>query len=184
MRKLIMWNLITLDGFFEGNKAWDLDFHQIVWGKELQDFTTEQLDSAYAVIYGTKTYLGMADYWATSQDEKAEQMNKVKKYVCSTSLKTADWQNTEIIRDATTEVPKLKQAGDGILFVFGSGELSRSLMEANLFDEYRLCLVPVFLGKGRRLFNEGLPYQKLKLVESKPLQAGGIILRYAPTSKE
>ena len=183
MRKLIMWNLITLDGFFEGKKAWDLDFHGLVWGDELRDYTTEQLKPDDAVIYGTKTYQGMADYWTKSDDEKAEQMNKVKKYVCSTSLKTADWQNTEIVGDALTEIPKLKEEGNGNLFVFGSGILSESLMKASLFDEYRLCVVPVFLGKGRRLFNEGLPYQKLKLLESKQLQTGGVILKYAPEAK-
>jgi dihydrofolate reductase len=178
-----MWNLITLDGFFEGEKAWDLGFHSLVWGDELRDYTTKQLDTADAVIYGTKTYQGMADYWTTSDDDKAQQMNNIKKYVCSTSLKTADWNNTEIIRDALSEIPKLKQEGDGDLFVFGSGILSESLMKADLFDEYRLCVVPVFLGKGRRLFDEGLPYQKLKLLNSQPLQTGGVILKYAPAAK-
>ena len=149
-------------------------------GKELQDYTTEQLDSAYAVIYGTKTYQGMADYWTTSDDEKAEQMNGVKKYVCSKSLKKADWNNTQIIRDALTEIPKLKAGESGDLFVFGSAILSESLMNANLFDEYRLCIVPVFLGEGRRLFDDGLPYRELKLLKSQPLKSGAIILTYAP----
>jgi len=179
MRKLIMWNVITLDGFFEGSKPWDLEFHQTVWGKELEGFTTEQLDSAYAVIYGTKTYQGMADYWTDSDDEKAEQMNSIKKFVCTNSLEKADWNNTEIIRDALAEIPKLKENGEGNLFVFGSGELSESLMKADLFDEYRLCIAPVFLGKGRRLFNEGLPYQKLKLLQPRTLQTGGVILMYS-----
>jgi len=64
--------------------------------------------------------------------------------------------------------------------VFGSGNLSESLMKAGLFDEYRLCISPVLLGKGKRLFNQGIPYQKLKLVESTPLATGGIILKYIP----
>jgi len=182
MRKLIMWNVITLDGFFEGSKPWDLDFHQTVWGDELEAFTMEQLQTADAVIYGAKTYQGMADYWTSpdqAEDVKTEGVNSIKKYVCSTTLKNADWQNTSIIKDAVAEIPKLKENGDGNLFVFGSGKLSESLMKANLFDEYRLCVAPVFLGKGRRLFNDGLPYQKLKLLESRPLQSGGVILMYA-----
>jgi dihydrofolate reductase len=66
------------------------------------------------------------------------------------------------------------------MFVFGSGNLSESLMKAGLFDEYRLCIAPVLLGKGKLLFNEGMLYQKLKLVETNPLSTGGIILRYTP----
>ncbi len=173
-----MWNLITLDGFFEGTKPWDLDFHQIVWGKELEELSLEQLKSAEMLIYGAKTYQGMADYWTKETDEKAKYMNKIAKVVCSPTLKTASWDGTTIIKDAVVEIPKLKQTGEGNLFVFGSGKLSESLMKADLFDEYRLCLVPVFLGKGRRLFNEGLPYQKLKLLDSKQLQSGGVILKY------
>ncbi|OVE79546.1 riboflavin biosynthesis protein RibD [bacterium G20] len=183
MRKLIMWNLITLDGFFEGEKAWDLDFHDLAWGKELEGFSIEQLKPVDMVIYGEKTYRGMADYWITAEGEIAEYMNKIQKVVCSHTLRTADWKNTTIVKDAVTEIPKLKRVGDGNMLVFGSGILSESLMKANLFDEYRLCVVPVFLGKGRRLFNEGLPYQKLKLLQSQPLQTGGIILKYAPALK-
>jgi dihydrofolate reductase len=178
-----MWNVVTLDGYFEGEQAWDLGFHQTVWGDELAAYTAEQLTSDDTVVYGSKTYLGMADYWTHAEDEpKTRQMNEVKKIVCSRTLETADWNNTTIVRDALTEIPKLKQAGEGNLFVFGSGELSASLMKADLFDEYRLCVAPVFLGNGKRLFNEGIPYQKLKLLEERPLQTGGVILMYAPVS--
>lgn len=180
MRKLIMWNVITLDGYFEGEKPWDLDFHELVWGKELEDFSIEQLTSADMLVFGEKTYRGMADYWSKAKGEIAARMNKLSKVVCSNTLETADWDNTTIVRDAVSELPKLKREGVGNMFVFGSGILSESLMQANLFDEYRLCSAPVFLGKGRRLFSEGLSYQKLKLLESRPLQTGGVILRYAP----
>jgi dihydrofolate reductase len=183
MRKLIMWNVISLDGYFEGEKAWDLEFHDLAWGKELENFSIEQLKSADMVIYGEKTYKGMADYWSKAEGETADYMNKIPKVVCSSTLKTANWNNTIIMKDAVTEIPKLKQEGDGNMFVFGSGILSKSLMKANLFDEYRLCVVPVFLSKGRRLFNEGLPYQKLKLLEARSLSTGGVLLRYAPVPK-
>lgn len=183
MRKLIMWNVISLDGYFEGEKAWDLEFHDLAWGKELENFSIEQLKSADMVIYGEKTYQGMAEYWSKAEGETADYMNKIPKVVCSSTLKTANWNNTIIMKDAVTEIPKLKQEGDGNMFVFGSGILSKSLMKANLFDEYRLCVVPVFLGKGRRLFNEGLPYQKLKLLEARSLSTGGVVLSYAPVPK-
>ncbi|MFH0976307.1 MAG: dihydrofolate reductase family protein [Spirochaetota bacterium] len=183
MRKLIMWNVISLDGCFEGEKAWDLDFHDLAWGKELEDFSIEQLKSADMLVFGETTYKGMADYWTKAEGEIAKFMNEIQKVVCSPTLKTVDWNNTTIVKDAVAELPRLKQEGDGNMFVFGSGILSESLMKANHFDEYRLCVVPVFLGKGRRLFNEGLPYQKLKLLEARPLQTGGVILRYATVSK-
>ncbi len=187
MRKLIMWNLITLDGYFEGEKPWDLSFHELVWGKELEDFSNEQLASGDMLVFGENTYKGMAEYWSKAlgseaEGEIAKKMSAIRKIVCSPTLEKADWNNTTIVRDAVAEIPKLKEEGDGNMFVFGSGILSESLMKANLFDEYRLCVAPVFLGKGRYLFNEGLPYQELKLLEARTLTTGGVILRYAPIS--
>ncbi len=166
-----MWNVITLDGYFEGEKPWDLSFHELVWGAELEDFSNEQLASADMLVFGKNTYKGMAEYWpkATGETaETAEKMNAIRKIVCSPTLENADWNNTTVVHDAVAEIPKLKQGGDGNMFVFGSGILSESLMKANLFDEYRLVVAPVLLGKGRRLFNDGLPYQKLKLLEARP----------------
>ncbi len=184
MKKLIMWNVITLDGYFEGSESWDLEFHESVWGKELQDYVVEQLKTADVLIFGGNTYKGMADYWTKAEGEpEAKYMNDMPKIVCSTTLKTAEWNNTKIVSDAVSELRKLKQEGDGNMFVFGSGILSESLMKANLFDEYRLCVAPVFLGEGRRLFNEGIPYQKLKLIKERTLETGGVILMYAPASK-
>jgi len=183
MKKLIMWNVVSLDGYFEGQKAWDLDFHQTAWGDELESYSLEQLKTADTLIFGSQTYEGMASYWTKEQDETAHYMNKLKKIVCSTTLKSADWNNTSVVKDALAEIPRLKQQGDGNMFVFGSGNLSESLMKAGLFDEYRLCIAPVFLGAGKRLFREGLPYQKLKLLQERSLPSGGVILMYAPVSK-
>ncbi len=179
-----MWNVISLDGYFEGKKAWDLDFHQIVWGQELEDYSIEQLKTANMLVFGRKTYEGMADYWSNAEGEpETPHMNNIQKIVCSTTLQTADWNNSVVVSDAVAEIPKLKQQGDGNMFVFGSGNLSESLIGAGLFDEYRLCVAPVFLGEGKQLFSAGLPYQKLKLLQERPLQTGGVILMYAPISK-
>lgn len=174
-----MWNVISLDGYFEGKKAWDLDFHQTAWGKELEEYSIEQLSTAEMLVFGRTTYEGMADYWTKAEGEpETPYMNKLPKIVCSTTLKSAEWENTTVVKDAVAEIPKLKQQGDGSMFVFGSCNLSESLIQAGLFDEYRLCVAPVFLGEGKRLFREGLPYQQLKLLESRPLQTGGVVLRY------
>lgn len=173
-----MWNLITLDGYFEGSKPWDLEFHNLVWGDELERFSIEQLDSADGLVFGEATYAGMASYWSTETGEVGDRMNCIKKYVCSPALGRAEWNNTTIIKDAVAEIPRLKESGEGNLFVFGSGILSNSLIRANLYDEYRLCVAPVILGKGRRLFEGGSPHQELSLLEARPLAAGGVILRY------
>ena len=178
MRKLIMWNVITLDDYFEGKKPWDLDFHQLVWGEELERISIEQLDTADALVFGANTYRGMAEYWQKEKDEIGSRMNRIKKYVCSATLEKADWNNTTIIKDAATELPKLKEESGGDLFVFGSGELSNSLIKADLFDEYRLCIAPVILGEGKRLFADGLPYTELSLLKTQQLKSGGVILWY------
>lgn len=184
MRKLIMWNVISLDGCFEGKKPWDLDFHQLVWGKELEDMSNEQLRTADMLVFGENTYKGMAEYWTKADAEPGEtatMMNAIPKIVCSRTLEHADWNNTKIVKDAVAEITKLKREGEGNMFVFGSGILSGSLMKADLFDEYRLVVAPVILG-GRRLFMDGSGYKKLKLLEAHPLTPGGIVLRYAPVS--
>jgi dihydrofolate reductase/uncharacterized protein YndB with AHSA1/START domain len=177
-----MWNLITLDGYFEGENSWDLDFHQLVWGKELEEFSIVQLKSADILVFGKTTYMGMADYWTTETEEVeiAKLMNNIQKVVCSSTLKSTNWNNTAILTNVVDEITKLKTEGNGNMFVFGSGNLSETLMKAGLFDEYRLCISPVLLGKGKLLFNQGIHNQKLKLVETIPLATGGIILRYTP----
>jgi len=186
MRKLIMWNVITLDGYFEGEKSWDLGFHELIWGKALEEFSLTQLKSADMLVFGATTYKGMAEYWtkAEGEIEIARFMNEIQKAVCSSTLKTAGWNNTMIIKDAVAEISGLKRQGNGNIFVFGSGNLSESLMKAGLFDEIRLCIAPVFLGKGRLLFNQGIPRRKLRLLEARPLDSGGIILRYAPEENQ
>ncbi len=101
MRKLIMWNLVTLDGCFEGEKPWDLAWHELVWGEELEQLSIEQLRSADMLVFGRATYEGMAAYWTTAQGEIADYMNSLPKVVCSRSLHTADWNNSILIKDDT-----------------------------------------------------------------------------------
>jgi dihydrofolate reductase len=179
--KLIMWNLVTLDGFFERVEKWTLDWHQHVWGEELERLSVEQLHSAKMLVFGRVTYEGMAAYWQTSEGEVADLMNKLPKVVFSRTLEKADWANTTLIReDAATAMPELKRQLDGDAFVFGSADLSHTLMEHGLFDEYRIAVVPVILGSGNPLFKRGLKEQKLRLIDARTLTSGGVILRYEP----
>jgi len=102
MRKLIMWNVITLDGYFEGGQNWDLSFHHVIWGEELEKLSLEQLKSAGYLVFGRVTYEGMAAYWTkaeaeTSEQEVAKLMNSIPKLVFSKTLKSAEWNKTTII---------------------------------------------------------------------------------------
>lgn len=180
MRKLILWNVITLDGCFEGKKPWDLSFHELVWGPELEELSKEQLHEADMLVFGKNTYKGMAEYWQNAQEEGeiAEDMNSIRKIVCSDSLEKAEWNNAEIVKDAVAEIAKLKQEGGKPMYIFGSGKLTESLMNANLLDEVRLCIAPIILGNGRRLFTDKHTQHNLKLIENRQLQSGGVFVKY------
>jgi dihydrofolate reductase len=178
MRRVIMWNLISLDGFFEGPKSWDLDFHKLVWGEELKQWSMDQLKSADTLLFGRVTYEGMAAYWPQAQGEDADLMNGIAKFVFSKTLKKADWNNTTLIRDhAELEVSKLKQQPGKDIYIFGSANLSVTLRHARLIDEYRLALVPVLLGEGNLLFKNS-PRTTMKLLDAKQLKNGCVIVRY------
>lgn len=178
MRKLLMWDVVTLDGCFEGDKAWDLSFHDLVWGPEMEALVIKQLQETDMLVFGENTYKGMADYWPKAKEKEASLMNSIAKIVCSRSLEKAEWNNTTIIRDAVPQLQHLKEQGDKPMYIFGSGKLSQSLMNAGIIDEIRLCIAPIILGKGRRLFTDENMIRNLKLLEFYSLQNGGVILRY------
>lgn len=180
MRKLVMWNLQTLDGCFEGGQPWDLDMHQAAWGDELERLSLEQLEEVGTLLFGRTTYEGMAAYWRAETGAIADFMNRLPKVVFSRTLESADWNNTRLLRgDAAEEVAALKQETGKDLFVFGSAKLCDSLMRRGLFDELRICIVPVVLRNGTPLFKPDGPRQDLTLLDSRPLATGGVILRYA-----
>src|SRR5688572_23980355 len=181
MSKLIMWNIITLDGYFEGENKWELPFHELVWGPETERLSLEQLNAASYLVFGRTTYEGMAAYWKTAEGEIADFMNSLPKVVCSRTLNSAEWNNSILIKeDVANEIASLKAKSDKDLYVFGSANLSETLIRENLFDEYRICIAPVIAGKGRCLFPQGLPGKRLSLISSQPLMGGGIILTYKP----
>lgn len=181
MRKLIMWNMVTLDGFFEGAQPWDIEFHNAGWGDELQRFSNEQMSTADLLLFGRRTYEGMAQYWSTATGETAERMNGIQKVVFSRTLASADWANTRLVgTDAAEEVARLKQEPGKDILVFGSAELCASLSRAGLIDEYRLGVNPIVLGQGNPLFKPGAGQTRMRLLEARPLQTGCVLLFYAP----
>jgi dihydrofolate reductase len=183
MSKLIMWNLMTLDGMFEGRQPWDLDFHEYAWGDELERFSLEQGREVGALVFGRRTYEGMAAYWSTAKGETADFMNAVPKYVFSRTLERADWANSTLVKEeASAAVARLKEQQGKDLYVFGSADLSTTLIRHGLFDEYRIGLVPVTLGEGAPLFKPGSEPLKLQLQQSRPLGERCLLLRYQPAS--
>jgi dihydrofolate reductase len=185
MGKLIQWNVITLDGFFEGEKSWDLDWLHSGFNGELEAFSVEQLHSAGMLLFGRVTYEGMAAYWQTAEGRVAEFMNSLPKTVFSRTLERAGWANTRLVKDdPVAEVRQLKRQVQGNIFVFGSGKLCAALMESGLFDEVRLALAPIVLGRGATLFGRDLSRVKMKLLEARPLSNSYVILRYEPVPNE
>lgn len=186
MGKLVMWNLMTLDGYFEGTKKWDLDFHNEVWGDELERLSIEQLNQCNSLVFGRVTYEGMAAYWttATGEVEVADFMNKIPKIVFSRTLTKADWYNTRLVKDNIEgEVAKLKQSGKDS-YIFGSADLSATLMKLGLIDEYRICVVPIILGSETLLFKPNPEQLKLQLLNTQVLKNGGVVLRYASNANK
>lgn len=175
-----MWNVMTLDGCFEGNQNWDLSFHGTVYGEELEQLSIEQLNAADCIIFGRVTYEGMAAYWTNEEGEVADLMNGIPKIVVSKTLKSADWNNTALISEnASAEIKKLKEQGGKDMYVFGSANLSETFINNDLFDEYRICIAPVLLGNGQPLFRQGIAPKNLSLVSTQQLTTGGVILKYS-----
>lgn len=128
---------------------------------------------------GRVTYEGMAAYWQTATGAVADYMNSLPKLVCSRTLQSVGWHNTTLVKsDVANEVARLKQEGNGNMFVFGSANLSENLMNEKLFDEYRIGVAPFIHGRGRLLFSNGLRSQGLHLLEARQLSTGCVILRY------
>lgn len=176
-----MWNLVTLDGFFEGRKSWEIDWHEYVWGEELERFSVEQSKSIGMLLFGRVTYEGMAGYWSTQKGQIADFMNSIPKIVFSKTLESADWNNTRLVKGKPEEeVARLKKHLGKDLYIFGSANLSATLTEHGLIDEYRLGFAPVVLGGGNPLFKDSPNRLRLKLVEARPLKSGCVILRYQP----
>lgn len=179
MRKLIAWNVMTLDGYFEGPEPWSIDFHGLVFGKELQELSDEQLAEAGLLLFGRKTYEGMAQYWPSAPESEAAAMNNARKAVISNTLTGVEWNNTTLLKgDAVELVRELKAEAGGPIYVFGSAELLSSLLAYGLVDEYRLCIAPVLLGRGNPLFKTSEAQTGLELASGKVLDNGGLLLRY------
>jgi dihydrofolate reductase len=181
MRKVILFNLITLDGFMAGPGG-DISWHNV--DEEFNRFAIAQLDDVGALLFGRVTYDLMAGYWPTTgavadDPEVANRMNQLPKVVFSRTLDKAAWQNTRLVTgDAVEAVSMLKQQPGKDLFVFGSANLAATLIQNDLIDEFRVMVNPVVLGRGTPLFQKIQQPLKLKLLKTKPFQNGNVLLYY------
>ena len=142
----------------------------------------EQLNTAGGLLFGRVTYELMANYWPTATGEIADFMNVTPKYVFSRTLKQSPWNNTRMFgADVADTVAGLKRDTPKDIFLFGSADLASHLIPHGLIDEFRIALNPVILGGGTPLFKPG-ERTRLKLLESRPMSTGIVILRYAPAA--
>ena len=176
MRKIFVTEFVTLDGVAHAPNEWSFPY----WADGIADFKLAETMASDALLLGRVTYEGFAAAWPSRTDEAgfADRFNSMPKFVVSTTLAKAEWNNSTIISsDVVAEISKLKEQSGQDIGIHGSVELVRSLMPHNLIDEYRLMVYPLVLGRGKRLFEEG-DEAKLKLTESKSFSSGVVLLRY------
>jgi len=183
MRKVILFNLVTLDGFFEGPNG-EIDWHNV--DEEFNEFAVHQVNTADGLIFGRVTYELMASYWPTPAAQAddpivAEKMNTMPKIVFSRTLNTVEWNNTRLVKgDAAEEISKIKQQPGRDLLIFGSADLASTLTNLGLIDEYRIMVNPVVLGKGNPLFKDIEEKLNLSLLKTKTFGNGNVLLYYQP----
>ncbi|MGJ5176663.1 dihydrofolate reductase family protein [Bradyrhizobium oligotrophicum] len=180
MARLIMWNMMTLDGMVAGPNG-DISWHEDVWGDELERFCEDQLHEAGGLLFGRVTYDLMAGYWPSQQGVIADVMNSIPKHVASRSLSRLEWSNAHLLGpQAAVDADQIKKDSVKDLFLFGSADFAATLIARDLIDEFRLAINPRVLGGGAPLFKPGLAI-KLRLIDTRPLSNGVVIVRYVPS---
>jgi dihydrofolate reductase len=181
MRKLIITEWLSLDGIFDAGSMneWWLPFDSLSRQKYIQ----ETINNCGIMLYGRHTYEMLFPYWSSfthNEQGVADQLNNCKKYVVSSTLQTAPWKNTQIIRSGlTAAVEDMKSDTGGYILVQGSGSLVKPLLEAGLVDELKLLVNPAIIGKGERLFPEGIT-TGLRLANVEPYEKDVVLLTYQP----
>ena len=186
MRKLTVFNLMTLDGYIAGQGG-DISWHNV--DEEFQELANAASNSGNTLLFGRVTYELMASYWPTPEAISTDPivaagMNKSEKIVFSRTLHKTDWNNTRLVKDdMLAEVRSLKQGTGKDLTVLGSGSIVAQLAEEGLIDEYQVLLNPVIIGKGKTMF-EGLKHRlALKLVRTRTFGNGNVLLTYVPSTR-
>jgi dihydrofolate reductase len=182
MRKLIVFNNITLDGYFNDKN------NDMSWAHksdpEWDEFIAGNAKGGGELVFGRVTYDLMASFWPTpfaleSLPEVAKAMNALPKIVFSRTMDKATWNNTKLIKDnIVEEVKKLKNEPGNDLVIFGSGSIITQLSDAGLIDEYQIVIHPISIGDGRTMFDGIKEKLKLKLINSRVFKNGNVLLCY------
>jgi dihydrofolate reductase len=185
MRRIFTFLVASADGYYEGPNG---EFDWPVVDEEFNQFALEQLDEVDTLVFGRRTYEGMASYWPTPAAEQdnpriTAAMNGLDKLVASRTLQEATWANTRLVRDdAAGELARLKRQPGKDMAIMGSSALTVSLLRAGLVDELRIMVMPVVLGDGHSLFRTADERIGLRLTGSRPFRSGNVLLTYQPRS--
>jgi dihydrofolate reductase len=185
VRTLAITQNITVDGSIEMLGDWfDPQGQGDTDNRDLLDELHRQDSEADGFLVGRRTFEDLRGYWPEQSDDPtgiSDYLNRVQKYVVSSTITDPQWQNSTVLSgDAVEEVRALKEQPGQDIVATGSITLCHTLIEADLVDQYRLFVYPVVQGRGRRLFPEGCECRALSLLEAKAFRSGITYARYAP----
>jgi dihydrofolate reductase len=170
---------MSLDGLIETITEWHFDYVD----DELNALTAAQLATSDALILGRRTYEGFAEAWPSATGEVADKFNSMRKYVVSSTLESADWTNTTVIRgDVAAEIARIKEEPGQDILMYGFGPVAETLLKHGLLDEIQVGINPLLTGAGgldEMLFRPGNA-AKLELLGTRALGSGIVILSYRP----
>lgn len=177
MRNIIEYTLVSIDGIFTATSQF-FEYRDEAYIRD----GLGQLLACNAMLMGRTTYENFAKLWPGRNHLWAERINTMPKYVFSSTLKEAEWNNSTIIRgDVVAEVTRLKQQEGGDLLIYGHGLLGDTLLKHHLIDALDLSIYPLVLGQGRLFFREGLN-TTMRFVAAKSFSKGIVKLTYEPQS--
>lgn len=182
VRKLVASEWISLDGVFDADsmETWFIPFDS----PERGEYIKHNVDTSDGFVLGRVTYEMLGSYWPKMKNNEngiADRLNRLPKYVVSSTLKKGDWTPATIIGgNVVEELRRLKGEAGQDLLIFGSAALVHSLAAARLIDEYRFLVHPVMAARGKKFFKDRAPTAKLRLVRTKTFPSGVVLLCYEP----
>lgn len=184
MRRLVITENITMDGVVENDGSWFDPTEDSLQQRELATLTRKHAAASDGFLVGRVTFEEMRGFWPTQVDDQTgvtDHLNQVQKYVVSSGMEDPGWERTSILRGGeglSAQIDELKAEEGTDIVLTGSIALAQSLLGLRLVDELRLFLYPVILGKGRRLFPDGVDFRDFQLAETQVFSEGVVLLRY------